>query len=150
MAPAEVLAALAALRESDPSVEAMIAERRDAELAALLSAARPGRPVETFGGYGYVMERLGAETGASVLDALEALSARSSPVKWAFRLLERGSLDFGSAAVRAQLDALVAAGIMPAGAARALKAGAEVADPIDAGVVSDALNAEQSKLEGGK
>ena len=124
----------------DPEFAEHVSARRDAQIAAALSVGRT-RPVETFGGYGYVMERLGPTGGAALLDALESMAASSPPIKWAFRLLERGALDFGSAATRAQLDALVVAGVLPAPAAAALKAGAEVADPVALDDVSNALNA---------
>lgn len=140
MTPAELLSLIDARAATDAEFAAHVAARRDAQIAEALSVGR-ARPVETFGGYGYVMETLGPSGGAALLDALESLSASSSPIKWAFRLLERGGLDFGSAAVRGQLDALALAGVMPQAAADALKAGAEVAAPIALDDVSNALNA---------
>lgn len=140
MSTAAILAMIDARAAIDPEFAALVQSRNDVGIAAALSAGRV-RPVETFGGYGYVMERLGPTGGAALLDALESMAASSPPIKWAFRLLERGALDFGSAATRAQLDALVAGGVLPAPAAAALKAGAEVADPISVDAVSDALNA---------
>jgi len=139
MTHAELLALIDARAATDAEFAAHVAARRDAQIAEALSEGRV-RPVETFGGYGYVMETLGPSGGAALLDALESLSASSSPIKWAFRLLERGSLDFGSADVRGQLDALALAGVMPQAAADALKARATEPDPISVSDVSDALN----------
>ena len=140
MSTAAILAMIDARAAVDPQFAALVHARNDVGIAAALSAGRV-RTVETFGGYGYVMERLGPTGGAALLDALESMAASSPPIKWAFRLLERGALDFGSAATRAQLDALVVAGVLPAPAAAALKAGAEGADPIALDDVSNALNA---------
>ena len=142
MTHAELLALIDARAALEPEFAALVQARNDVAIAAALSVGRT-RPVETFGGYGYVMERLGPTGGAALLDALESMAASSPPIKWAFRLLERGALDFGSAATRAQLDALVAGGVLPAPAAAALKAGAEVADPIALDDVSNALNARE-------
>ena len=139
MTPAELLSLIDARTAMDAEFAALVKDRNDVGVAVALSVGRV-RAVETFGGYGYVMERLGPTGGASLLDALESMAASSPPIKWAFRLLERGALDFGSAATRAQLDALVGAGVLPAPAAAALKAGAEVADPISVSDVSAALN----------
>lgn len=139
MSATAILAMIDARAAIDPEFAALVKDRNDVGIAAALSAGRV-RPVETFGGYGYVMERLGPTGGAALLDALESMAASSPPIKWAFRLLERGALDFGSAATRAQLDALVVAGVLPAPAAAALKAGAETDDPIDVPGVSAALN----------
>jgi hypothetical protein len=142
MDAATILAMIDARAAMDAEFAALVKDRNDVGVAAALSAGRV-RAVETFGGYGYVMERLGPTGGASLLDALESMAASSPPIKWAFRLLERGALDFGSAATRAQLDALVGAGVLPAPAAGALKAGAEVADPVSVSDVSAALNARE-------
>ena len=142
MTAAEILAAIDARAATDAEFAALVKDRNDVGVAAALSVGRV-RAVETFGGSGYVMERLGPTGGAALLDALESMAASSPPIKWAFRLLERGALDFGSAATRAQLDALVGAGVLPAPAAGALKAGAEVADPVSVSDVSAALNARE-------
>lgn len=136
---AEILALIDARAASDPAFAELVESRADASIAAALSEGRT-RPTETMGGYGYVMEHLGPINGAALLDALEALAPSQQPIKWAFRLLERGSLDFGSPATRAQLDALVTANVLPAGAASALKAAAEVADPVSVDDVSAALS----------
>lgn len=134
MTNAEILAAIAA----DPELQALAAVRNDAEIAAALSAGRT-RIESTFVGVGRVMDCLGPVEGAAVLDALDALRATASPIKWAWLLLERGELDVGLPSVRAQIDTLVPA-VMTAEQAVALKALALRPDPIPLNAVSEALN----------
>mgnify|MGYP003528337098 FL=1 len=83
------------------------------------------RVVTKLGGIGTVLETLGPINGAAVLDNLEAMAATNSAVKWAFVLINRGELDFGSSATRSMMDLL-----LPAEVAAALKSIAEVPDPI--------------------
>lgn len=113
--------------------------RNDAAIAAALSVGRT-RIESTFVGVGRVMDCLGPVEGAAVLDALDALRATVSPVKWAWLLLERGELDVGLASVRGQIDALVP-DVMTADQAQVLKDLAMRPDPIPLNVVSEALNA---------
>lgn len=130
----EILAAIA----SDPALQTLAAVRDDAAIAAALSVGRT-RLESTFIGVGAVMDCLGSVEGAAVLDALDALRATVSPIKWAWLLLERGELDIGLASVRVQIDALVPA-VMTAEQAHALKDLALRPDPIQVNAVSDALN----------
>lgn len=102
----------------------LIASRDHDAIAATVSAGRV-KVVEYFGGPGTVMNTLGAEAGAALLDQLEAMAQTTPSVKWAFVLINRDALDFGSAATRAMIDLLV-----PEPAKTALKRIAEVADPI--------------------
>ena len=76
---------------------------------AIADAVNMGRTkiVQKLGGIGLVMETLGPTDGAALLDQLDALSATNSAVKWAFVLINRGELDFGSPATRAMIDVLV-------------------------------------------
>ena len=83
------------------------------------------RVVNKLGGIGTVLETLGPDNGAALLDNLEAMAATNSAVKWAFVLINRGELDFGSSATRSMMDLL-----LPAEVAAALKSIAEVPDPI--------------------
>lgn len=99
MTPNEIRAAIAA----DPALQALVPDT--VALAAALSA-RATRFAPTLIGVGRVMDCLGPVEGAAVLDALDALRATVSPVKWAWLLLERGELDVGLASVRMQIDAL--------------------------------------------
>jgi len=94
-------------------------------IADALSVGRK-KVVTKLGGIGLVMETLGPTDGAALLDQLETMSATVPAVKWAFVLINRGELDFGSPATRAMIDQLV-----PAPANALLKAVAEVDDPID-------------------
>jgi hypothetical protein len=110
-----------------------LANRDDGAIAAALSVDRK-KVVKTLGGIGMVLETLGPADGAALLDSLEAMSANNSAVKWAFVLVNRGELDFGSAATRAMIDMLI-----PPDAAAALKAIAEVPDVVTAQQVAQAL-----------
>jgi len=94
-------------------------------IADALSVGRK-KVAQRLGGIGLVMETLGPVDGAALLDQLEGMSATVPAVKWAFVLINRGELDFGSPATRAMIDQLV-----PAPANTLLKAVAEVDDPID-------------------
>ena len=94
---------------------------------AIVDAVNVGRVKvsQKLGGIGVVMESLGPTDGAALLDQLETMSATVPSVKWAFVLINRGELDFGSAATRTMIDQLI-----PGPAGVALKATAEVADPV--------------------
>lgn len=113
---------------SRPDCADALARRDCGELAALLSVGRT-KVIDYSIGYGTVLEVLGAEAGSAFLDGLTALSATSSPVKWALKLLDRGELNIGAAATQAQLDALASAGVMPQAVADVLKGLAIVPDP---------------------
>jgi len=103
----------------------LLATRDTQAIADALSVGRK-KVATRLGGIGLVMETLGPTDGAALLDQLEAMSATVPAVKWAFVLINRGELDFGSPATRAMIDQLV-----PAPANTLLKAVAEVDDPID-------------------
>lgn len=103
----------------------LLASRDDVAITAKVNENRT-KVATTLGGIGTVMEALGPTDGAALLDQLEAMAATVPAVKWAFVLINRGELDFGSPATRAMIDQLIPG---PAGAA--LKATAEVPDPID-------------------
>lgn len=118
----EIRAAIAA----DPALQALVPDT--SAIAATLSVGRT-RLESTFVGVGRVMDCLGPTEGAAVLDALDALRASSSPVKWAWLLLERGELDIALASVRAQIDALTPAVFSPE-QAEAIKTLAERPDPV--------------------
>lgn len=116
-----------------------------AEIAKRLSVGRT-KPHMRYGGAGAVMEALGPDVGAATLDALVALSATNSPIKWAFKLLDRGELDFGSPATRASIVGLRDAGTLPANVAAALLAIGETADPVSEDIVKQALFNENGTL----
>lgn len=115
--------------------------RRDADLAASLSAGR-SRTAPTLIGYGAVMLALGAIPGAAMLDALEAARGSNRPLHWAMMLLEQGRLDIGDAATQVQVGALVTAGILTQAQADTLVALSRQPDPVPVGTVSDILNSE--------
>ncbi len=119
------------LADIQTKVAPEILETHDTQ--AITDAFNSGRTkvAKTLGGIGTVLETLGPVEGADLLDALQAMTATISPLKWAWYLIERGELDFGSPATRGMIDTLVTGGVMPAGAGALLKGVAEVADPID-------------------
>lgn len=102
----------------------LIASREHGAIAAAVSVGRT--KVTTYlGGVGTVLERLGPTDGAALLDSLETMAATAPAVKWAFTLINRGELDFGSTATRAMIEQLV-----PSPAKEVLLAVAEVPNPI--------------------
>jgi hypothetical protein len=107
-------------------------------IAKKLSEGRV-KPVKKFVGAGTVMEALGPDVGAAILDGLVAKAATNSPIKWALKLLDRGELDLGSSATRASITALKDAGDLPANVAAALLAVAEIPDPVDEQTVKQAV-----------
>ena len=123
---------------SRPDCAEALAIRDCGALAAILSVGRT-KTVERLIGYGTVLEALGAEGGAAFLDGLTAVSASSSPVKWALKLLDRGELNIGAAATQSQLDALATAGVMPQAVADTLKGLAIVPDEVTPQAVQTAL-----------
>lgn len=123
---------------SRPDCADALAIRDCGALAEILSAGRT-KLIERNVGYGTVLDTLGADVGSAFLDALTALAATSSPVKWALKLLDRGELNIGAAATRGQLDALAAGGVMPHAVADALKGLAVSPDEITASQVQQAL-----------
>ena len=115
-----------------------LAHRDDGAIAAALSVGRvrlEPRPI----GIGTILNALGPVAGAALLDRLDAARASIPPLKWAWVLLEAGQLDVSLAATRGQIDALVDGGLISAGEAAALKALAEVPDPVSAQDVGRAL-----------
>lgn len=100
MTSGEILDAIAA----DPALQALVPNT--SALAFMLSQGRM-RVVQRLGGVGMVMEALGPEVGAQVLDGLDALKATNNAVEWAWVLINRGELDFGSSATRAMITALL-------------------------------------------
>lgn len=112
----------------------LLASRDDVAIAAAASVGRT-KIVQKLGGIGLVLETLGPTGGAALLDDLEAQAASVPALKWAWVLINRGELDFGSAATRGMIEALV-----PSPAKEALLAVAQVDDPVSVNEVSDCLN----------
>ena len=108
--------------------------RNSGDYQAIADTVNSGRTkvVTRLGGIGLVLETLGPVDGAALLDTLQGMTASVPALKWAWYLIERGELDFGSAATRAMIDELVLGGAMPEAVGAALKAVAEVPDPVTA------------------
>lgn len=102
--------------------------------------------VTRHGGIGTILEALGADTGAALLDGLFALRDTNPAVKWAWSLIDRGELDFGSPATRAMIVRLKDEGKIPPDIASALLALAEVPDPVDEFDVRVAIFADDGSL----
>lgn len=112
---------------------ALIASRDYDAIAAAVNAGRT-KVVPRLGGIGAVMETLGPVDGSALLDSLEGMIASVPAVKWAFILVNRGELDFGSPATRVMIDQLV-----PSPAKELLLAVAEVPDPVSAYRIATAM-----------
>lgn len=102
----------------------LIASRNLDEIAAVVNVGRV-KIVSKLGGIGTVLGTLGPSDGAALLDQLKAMANSNSAIKWAFVLIDRGELDFGSAATRAMIDLLI-----PGPVGEALKASAQEPDPV--------------------
>lgn len=111
----------------------LLASRDYQAISAALNVGRV-KIMPRLGGIGLVLETLGPVDGAALLDGLEAQAASVPALKWAWVLVNRGELDFGSAATRAMIDALI-----PEPACTLLKAVAEVSDPVTAASVEVAM-----------
>ena len=117
---------------------AMVASRDYQGIADMLNLTRT-KVQPKLGGIGLVLETLGPVDGAALLDTLQSMTASIPALKWAWYLIERGELDFGSAATRGMIDQLVLGGVMPEAVGAALKGVAEVPDPVTAAQVEVAL-----------
>lgn len=116
----------------------LIAAREHGAIAAQLSEGRT-EVVQVLGGIGLIIEALGPEDGAQVLDALQANTATNSALKWGWYLIERGDLDFGSTTTRHMLDKLANDGVLTQAQADALKAVAVRPATVSVQAVIDAM-----------
>lgn len=98
----------------------LLASKQHGEIAAKVSEGRT-RIATRLGGIGVVMETLGPVDGPALLDALEMLKASNPAVKWAWYLIERGELDFGSPGARGMIDMIEGGGLIGKEAAQALR-----------------------------
>lgn len=107
---------------------------RDAQAIADAASIGRTRLVETKIGEAVLLNVLGPVAGAALLDRLAELGKSAEPqlrpIYYAVGLLKADKLDVGSPATRGQLDALAAAGILPASAVAVVKALAERPDPV--------------------
>ena len=134
----ELLDLINARAAGDTAFATLLAERRDAEMAALLSVGRTRVVSRNIGG-GTIVATLGS---GALLKAMRAYAPteKSGTVDEILRVIDRGDWDVGNAATRAKLDEYAAAGVIPAPAVAALMALANVPDPITPSQVSDAIN----------
>ena len=121
--------------QSKCSVE-LIASHDYQAIADMVNVGRT-KVTQRLGGIGLVLETLGPDGGATLLDALQGQAATVPALKWAWYLIERGELDFGSAATRGMINALI-----PDPAKSLLLAVAEVADPVTAAQIEVAMKDE--------
>jgi len=127
----------------------LAAARADQDLAASLSVGLV-QTVPTRIGPGAVLTALGAVSGAALLDAMTALAATVSPIKWGLALLNAGTFDVGNPVSIGMINLLVTGGTIgsvtiPAGTvtqetATTLLALAVVPAPIATAQVSAILN----------
>ncbi len=118
-----------------PKISGSVVRAKDQAIANILNAAGSFKRLNTrMIGIGTVLDTLGADTGAAVLDGLYAAASADRALFYALKLLERGELDVSLSSTRAKMDAL-----LPTGIAAALKALAETPETISAAQVSVAL-----------
>jgi hypothetical protein len=106
-------------------------------IAEALSAGRTkivSKPI----GIGTVLAVM-APAGGEFLNALEALAASDSNVKWTLKLIEQGNFDVGMSVVRTQLEAFASEHVELADAINALLAVAIAPDPVTSQEVTRAL-----------
>lgn len=106
-------------------------------IAEALSAGRTkivSKPI----GIGTVLAVM-APAGGEFLNALEALAASDSNVKWTLKLIEQGNFDVGMPVVRTQLEAFASEHVELADAINALLAVAIAPDPVTSQEVTRAL-----------
>jgi hypothetical protein len=121
---------------------ALLASRDHQAIADAVNVGRT-KIASRIGGVGTIMDTLGADGGATLLDNLEAMSSASSAVKWGMRLILAGNLDFGLDSTRSMITALV-----PSPAKEALLAVAEVPDAVSEFDVRCALYAADGTFLG--
>lgn len=111
--------------------QADVRDLPDWQVADILNAPDPTLPevVElrsAFAGPGTIMQALGPDAGAQLLDALESMAATVPRVRWAMHIIRGRGLDMSDPMTRAQIDGLVAAGILTALNGQKMKAIGEV------------------------
>ena len=132
----EIRAAITA----DPSLQALVPDT-----AAIAEAMSEGRTKieKRNGGIGLILETLGPDAGSQVLDSIDAMRAGNSAVKWAWYLLERGDLDFGSPATRGMISQLFAESVP---VRDALLEVAQVPDPVGEFEVRQAIFSDSGEV----
>lgn len=101
------------------------AQMSDIEAARDLNTAYRVRVMPTMVTVRTLLARMDPPIAAALLDALTAAAQTDPVVNWAMHAFERDGIDVGHPNTRAQLDVLVAQGLLEAQHAAALKAVAE-------------------------
>lgn len=125
-------------------IDALLPDRNDVQIAAILSVGRV-RVVPTRIGIGTILSVM-APAGGDFLNALESMASADSNVKWALKLIEQSNFDIGSPVAQAQLHDFARRVPALATGIAALLAVAEEAAPIHYNAVSDALNAAEGRM----
>lgn len=116
----------------------LLASKQHGEIAAKVSEGRT-RIATRLGGIGVVMETLGADEGAKVLNKLETLRITNASIKWGWYLIERGELDFGSDVTRNMIDMLEGGGVISKASADLLRKIAVFPAPVSVAEVIQAM-----------
>lgn len=145
----ETVAGRALTADEIVAIDALLADRNDIQIAAILSAGRVTLTPHEMGERG-VLDVLGPVDGDVFLSALESITIADDlppPLRPLFGAIHRGvawlktsGLDVGSTTTRAMLDGLAAFGKLNTAHVAAIKATAERPDPIFPSAISDALN----------
>lgn len=122
------------------AIDALLPERNDVAISAILSNGRT-KTKPTPIGIGTCLAVM-APSGGEFLNALESIGASDANVKWALKMIEQGTFDVGHPVTREQLQGFAVVAPTMADAVAALLAIAECADPVPVAAVSDALNRE--------
>lgn len=125
-------------------INPLLSDRRDIEIAAILSAERRKVASREIG-IGTILMAL-APFGGQFLDGLAALGETDRNVYWSMELLKAGSFDIGLPGTRQQLTALRESNPELADSLNTLMALAEVPDAIDSRFVSDELNVAEGRI----
>lgn len=108
--------------------------RDDGLIAASLSVGRK-KLVTTEIGNGSILATIGIESGNNLLDAIHS----QPQFRYVTPLIDQGRLDVASMLTRGSLDNLADVGVITQAEADAVKALAEVDDPVSAQAVAKAL-----------
>lgn len=132
------------------AIDALLPDRNDVQIAAILSAGRVTIQ-QTPIGIGTILAVM-APSGGMFLAGLRQMAAIQPPteesanIEWSLEMIKQGTFDVGHPVTRAQLQAFAAAQPSMASAIAALLAVAEQPDPINYNAVSDALNIAEGRM----
>lgn len=131
---------------SRPELSAYIIDRNCEKLAEILSEERT-QFVTCLINEGTVMDALGADEGAALLDALKVLAEASPALRYGLELLEKTKLDIGLVSVREQFEKLALAGQLPTHAVTTLVNLAKVRHPFTIREVAEILYNDDGSLK---